>query len=189
MNKIIRDIDPTKIGATLIPGFTLAGSQSSSFATACFQRGTLTSHLLDAEKSGTRVPTENSSTLIAWISEVTKAFRPLEKQLDEIRLETENWNREAEAPSEQAFDDAQALLSRLKMCGFRPDRVVHSAEGGIGFYFRRGRRYADFECSNLGRVTAVVSDGSGNVRAFDVETSFEGHKGAIEKVRAFLLRS
>jgi len=151
------------------------------------QKGTISVPVCEGNgKSATKVKKRVLFLVHDWIRSFGQAFDPIEKSLDRIRLEVETWRRDAPAPNTQAFSDAEALLSRLKIKRFRPDRVLHSAEGGIGFLFRSGRRYADFECSNAGSVTAVVSDGAGHVEAWPVETSFIEQTAAIDKVRAFI---
>jgi len=113
-------------------------------------------------------------------------FDPLYRALEEISECRLVWSRESEPPSEQAIDDARALLARLQAVDFPPERIIPSAEGGIGMFFRSGDKYADFECANAGSITAVVSDGRGTVRAFLVDASFESENRAIAELRGFL---
>jgi hypothetical protein len=126
------------------------------------------------------------NVIIEFTREANLLFDPLFLQLEKIEMERRHWVREGDPPSEQSLDDARALLARLQAVGFAPERVIPSAEGGIGMFFRSGQKYADFECSNQGQITAIVSDGHGDVRAFPVDATFEGENRAIAEIRAFL---
>lgn len=181
------DTRSTEIVATQTTG-PLSGTLGVTlFHTSAHRQssGTQTETVLESANSG---PAEVNivASVKDWVINITNEFRPLEEQLEQIQLETELWARESEAPNERSFEMARVLLSRLKCSGFRPERIVHSAEGGIGVYFRHGNRYADFECANTGTITALTSNGVGDISAFSVDDSFEGYRSAIEKIRAFL---
>jgi hypothetical protein len=115
-----------------------------------------------------------------------EAFEPFHRDLQKLELAAATWRRTFPPPNEQAFSDARVLLRRLEAAQFVPTGIMASAEGGIGIYFRVGTRYADFECSNFGRITAFTSDGTGQVCAMLVEANFEDEIKAINDVRAFL---
>lgn len=140
-----------------------------------------------SKQSATRV--EGVQLSSDWLSRVTASseqFAPLFNGLDQIRLATEQWKRTSPAPSEEALTEARALLGRLQANNLVPQRIMPSADGGIGICFDNGEKYADFECTNDGRITGIISNRNGLVKAFAVDSSFEGETQAIAKVREFL---
>jgi hypothetical protein len=85
------------------------------------------------------------------------AYRARIGELAKLR---DGWNgREAPAPSERAAKLARKTLDRAERMGFKPERIVASAEGGIAVYFMSPdlRRYAYAECYNGGAVIAAMS--------------------------------
>lgn len=143
--------------------------------------------MLFSSQRATRVPYLRVTTeLLSQVTTCSKRFAALFKKLDQIQLATEQWTRTMPKPSEDSLSEARALLGRLRASNFVPSRVMPSAEGGIGICFEDGERYADFECTNDGRITGVISDRKGFVEAFAVDRSFEGESQAIAKVREFL---
>ena len=175
-------------------GHKIAAAQSGaiSMARTPVGRSSGTPPKLSVDSSKPNQSNVNSITeverVLAFIEKISEKFAPLERQLKVLELEAESWTRESEAPSDLAFDNARALLHRLKIDGLKPSRVVPSVEGGIGIVFSDRARYADFECLNTGEVSAVLSDRKGKVEAFEVATDFEGYKHAIKNIREFLSR-
>jgi hypothetical protein len=122
-----------------------------------------------------------------WIENNASFFRPLFQQLEKIADTSQRWTRrETDIPAAVAIDNARAVLSRLQARNVRPQRIIPTAEGGIGIIFETRTRYADFEFANSGAATRVFSDKRGNVEAKAIDLSFEGQNATITDVNEFL---
>lgn len=67
-----------------------------------------------------------------------------------------NWDSYgAPAPNRTSVVNALRILSFMWSLGLPLTSIVPSAEGGIGFCFRSGNRYADIESSNEGEILGV----------------------------------
>lgn len=129
----------------------------------------------------------SAAAMRMWIEDNAKFFRRLFDHLAEIETATADWKRrETEPPSPSALDNARALLARFQASNIRPQRVIPTAEGGIGILFHAGVRYADYECANSGSITSLFSDGNGIVRAQVVHASFEGEEASLAQLAKFL---
>ena len=106
--------------------------------------------------------------------------------LDQMRRVHNNWDSYgAPAPNRVAIQAAQRVLDALQHAGLKPDRIVPSAEGGVGIVFFRGDRYADFECFNDGGVLIGMSDRTGNPIVREVRPD-QPIGPEIERVRRFI---
>lgn len=107
-------------------------------------------------------------------------------KLDSLTALSNNWDSEgADAPNKQSLFFGRKVLESFLHEGLLPTNVAPSVEGGVGFYFISGNKYADIECLNSGEILAVTSD---RVKPADVweissETDIEE---AIKKIRTFL---
>ena len=78
-------------------------------------------------------------------------------QLAEISELEGDWDGlETEAPNSFAIGESIFILLQLEKCGFWPDRVVPSAEGGVGIVFLKNSKQADIEIFNSGETFAGI---------------------------------
>ena len=111
------------------------------------------------------------------------------RRLAEIRHLPADWNGdEILLPNDMAMMNAQKLLNTLMDVSVLPAAIVPSAEGGVGFVFRRGALYADIECLNDGSVLAVTSDRQGQPTAWEVRPDYLGFQHAIGRISSHLWR-
>lgn len=116
-----------------------------------------------------------------------RANDPLRESIDKHQLLPVDWDGQgADPPNQTAAANAELVVDVAREFGLVPDRVVPSVEGGLGVYFRRGRRYGLFECLNTGEVAAVYSDGTGSPAAWDLHPERVEVEQAIEMIQAFL---
>lgn len=73
--------------------------------------------------------------------------------LAEIRSNWDSYG--APSPNSTALDNAARILQHMKPFDLALVSIVPSAEGGVGFCFARGDRYADIESSNDGDIIGV----------------------------------
>jgi len=119
--------------------------------------------------------------------EVFTIFEPLWDRLAgfEAAISKGEWKRYSDPPSDFSLSIAKQILERLSEVAFFPSGITPSAEGGIGIYFEQGRKYADIEVLNSGKLLGVTSDRAGMIAPFEVAPSFEGYDKAITRVREF----
>ena len=105
------------------------------------------------------------------------------RRLRYLRDLSEGWDSYGtEAPNKLAIQRAHVLLNVLMDENLLPHAIAPSAEGGIGFVFRRGQLYADVECLNNGHVLAVISDGQGEPEVWELQGSYLGFQNAIRRI-------
>lgn len=109
----------------------------------------------------------------------------LDRRINVIATFTKDWNSYgSDPPSRKAIELSREYLNRLASLDFLPDRVLPSAEGGVGFVFLEGDKYADIEIFNDGEVYAGISG--------DIIDSWEFSRkdleATIRKIRGFLRR-
>lgn len=114
-----------------------------------------------------------------WVAEFSE-------KLNEMSCLKANWDSYgAEPPNEVALDWARKTLEILSQKEFSPTQITPSVENGIGISFIHNNKYADIECFNEGEILAVISDGQGDVKVWEVEISMLGLSSAIDKIYAF----
>lgn len=114
-------------------------------------------------------------------------FAELFARLEHPDFMRDDWGGHlAEAPNRTAVGHARAILEKLQAMGFAPERLVASADGGAGFYFKAGNRYAIIECLNTGELMAAASDGSGSPRVWSFSDSDANISQTIGEIRGYL---
>jgi len=94
---------------------------------------------------------ENS---VYWKKTILQS-RALSKIADLAGLKS-NWDSYgAPAPNQVAVQNSVRVLSLMAPFDLSMANIVPSAEGGIGFCFTNGNRYADIELSNDGQILGV----------------------------------
>jgi len=117
-------------------------------------------------------------------------MRPLFDTLSRIEagVAKKEWRRGCDAPNAQSLRAARDVLERLMLVGYVPTGITPSAEGGIGIYFERGKKYADIEVLNSGQALGVTSDRvAEKIIPFTISTSQQGYDRAIQRVVEFFL--
>jgi hypothetical protein len=85
-----------------------------------------------------------------------------------------------------AIAGALRVLLGMKSTWIRPERVAASAEGGVGIIYRRGGRFASIESLNSGEIIVLISDGTGNARAWEIDASRENLTSTTQTLREHL---
>lgn len=137
-------------------------------------------------QSGTRGKEYPGVTFATTMLKIGGPFAPFYKDLTTIELELQNWIYDCQAPNGVSLDEGRAMLDRLRSNGILPYRITPSAVGGIGICMRSAERYADIECDNDGLLSVVISDGKGQVDAFEVDPTFAGRTLALTRISTFL---
>ena len=87
----------------------------------------------------------------------SSVWKDLGIRLEEFRDLQDNWDgRGTEAPNEVAFSAARIVFNELMALDLRPDKIVASADNGIGFCFVCGPKYAEIECFNRGSIVVMT---------------------------------
>jgi hypothetical protein len=95
-----------------------------------------------------------------------------------------DWNGyDSEPPSQVARSSARGILLTATTL-IIPNRVVASAQGGVGICFYKGDKYADIECLNTGEILAATSDGKGEPIVWEVAPNRV--KEALERIGHFV---
>ncbi len=111
-------------------------------------------------------------------------FIDARRQLDSMSFLGPNWDSYgADAPSETSRTVAARILGLLESVAFPPARIVPSAEGGVGFCFAEGDRYADIECLNSGEILGAIYRGREEPKVWELEGTEQSIKQAIQQLR------
>jgi hypothetical protein len=95
-----------------------------------------------------------------------------------------NWDSYgAPSPDIDAIENAVRILELMQPLDLETVSIVPSAEGGIGFCFKRKDRYADIETSNGGAILGVRYVGMETPFLIDVDGSDNSIKTALEQIR------
>lgn len=98
-----------------------------------------------------------------------------------------NWDSYgANPPNSTALRWGKTVLEILFNINFPPNRIMPSADEGIGICFINGKKYADIECFNTGEIVAVTSDGQGNPNVWEVNPDREEIKNSLDRIRVYL---
>lgn len=109
------------------------------------------------------------------------------RKIQELKSLPRDWNGlDSEPPTYTAIARAATVLIALESISLRPERVAASAEGGIGIMFRRGRKFASIEFLNSGETVVLTSDGTGNPRAWEIDTSDKSLGLTAETLREYI---
>lgn len=110
--------------------------------------------------------------------------REAELRIYELTMLKSNWDSYgAPGPSQRAFKDALRVLSHMHQFDLERLNIVPSAEGGIGFCFVKGKRYADIEVGNSGEIIGVRYVGMDPPVLIQVDGSDSSIKAALSEVR------
>jgi hypothetical protein len=95
-----------------------------------------------------------------------------------------NWDSYgAPSPDTVAIENAVRILELMQPDDLDVVSIVPSAEGGIGFCFKRKDRYADIETSNGGAILGVRYVGMETPVLIDVDGSDNSIKTALDQIR------
>jgi hypothetical protein len=95
-----------------------------------------------------------------------------------------NWDSYgAPAPNRTAVENALRILSLMWSLGLPLTSIVPSAEGGVGFCFKSGNRYADIESSNEGEIIGVRYVGMEAPVLIEANNTNESLKAALVQIR------
>jgi hypothetical protein len=95
-----------------------------------------------------------------------------------------NWDSYgAPAPNQVAVGNALRILSLMWSLGLQLTSVVPSAEGGVGFCFKSGNRYADIESSNEGEIIGVRYVGMEAPILIEANNSNESLTAALVQIK------
>jgi len=93
---------------------------------------------------------------------------------------------DAVPPSQAAIETAERILAHLRLEMLLPNRVVPSAEGGVGICFIDADRYADIEVFNDQEILGTTYRGKSEPHVWEVTASEESIGEAIKQIRAHL---
>ena len=112
--------------------------------------------------------------------------RALSRLFELTRIRS-NWDSYgAPSPNETAFQNAVRILKLMQPFDLEMANIVPSAEGGIGFCFTKGDRYADIESSNEGEILGVRYVGMAAPVLIQTDGTDVSIKAALEEVRGHI---
>jgi hypothetical protein len=95
-----------------------------------------------------------------------------------------NWDSYgAPAPNKTALENAVRILEHMKPFDLALANIVPSAEGGVGFCFISGDRYADIESSNEGEMIGVRYTGMQTPVLIEMDGTDVSIETALEQIR------
>jgi hypothetical protein len=117
----------------------------------------------------------------------TVLVRKAQSRLFELKGMGSNWDSYgAPSPNETAFRNAVRILKLMQPFDLEMTNIVPSAEGGIGFCFTKGERYADIESSNEGEILGVRYVGMAAPILIQTDGTDVSIKAALEEVRGHI---
>src|SRR5580658_10594043 len=116
--------------------------------------------------------------------QIGQQFEEINTELERVSRLQDGWDSyHASAPSQGAIDIARQLLRLLRAAMLPPNRVVPSAEGGIGICFVDADKYADFEIFNDREILATAYRGRSEPHVWEVSASAGSIEDAIRRIR------
>lgn len=107
--------------------------------------------------------------------------------VDELLNLAPNWNGYgSEAPNKIAAINAKTIVDGLVEIGMTPDRIVASAENGIGIYMKCDARYAIVECLNDGQIVAGLSNRRGFIENWEFAPEPDEVLESLQRISGFL---
>src|SRR5579864_8465718 len=95
-----------------------------------------------------------------------------------------NWDTYgAPVPNQVALENGARVLERMTPIELSIVKIVPSAEGGVGFCFAVGNRYADIESSNEGDILGVKYVGTEMPALIETDGSDPSIDAALQQVR------
>ncbi len=118
---------------------------------------------------------------------VTILYVKAQTQLCLLESLRSNWDSYgAPAPNEAAMGNAVRILEHMTPFDLSTAKIIPSAEGGIGFCFVVGDRYADIEASNDGDILGVRYVGKHTPALIPVDGTGESIEKALAQIRGHL---
>jgi hypothetical protein len=110
------------------------------------------------------------------------------ERLESLATIGSNWDSYgAPAPNSRALTNAYRVLGMLNLFDLTSAKIIPSAEGGVGFCFVRGDRYADIELSNDGEILGVRYAGRATPVLISTDGSDDSIQVAINEIRYHVL--
>ena len=81
---------------------------------------------------------------------------------------------------------ARDILLELHKLNRIPERVVASADDGVGIYITSGKKYAMIECYNDDGIVIGVSDREGAIRNWEITPESQIIRTGLQEALAFL---
>lgn len=115
------------------------------------------------------------------------ALLRLFEKLEELRRLEPDWNGYGSMPpNARAEAYARDILLELHKLNRIPERVVASADDGVGIYITSGKKYAMIECYNDGGIVIGVSDREGDIRNWEILPESHIIRTGLEEALVFL---
>ncbi len=89
-------------------------------------------------------------------------------------------------PNAKAEAHTRDILLELHKLNRIPERVVASADDGVGIYLTSGKKYAIIECCNDGGIVIGVSDRQGDIRNWEITPESHIIRTGLEEALVFL---
>jgi hypothetical protein len=114
----------------------------------------------------------------------TILFNKAQLELCSLARLKNNWDSYgAPAPNDAALENAARILEHMKPFDLTLANIVPSAEGGVGFCFAIGDRYADIESSNEGDILGVRYTGMQPPVLIETDGTDASIEAALEQIR------
>lgn len=108
-------------------------------------------------------------------------------KLEELCRLDPDWNGYGSMPpNATAKAHARDILLELHKLNRIPERVVASADDGVGIYITSGKKYAMIECYNDGGIVIGVSDREGDIRNWEIIPESHIIRTGLEEALVFL---
>lgn len=121
------------------------------------------------------------------IGEPETSLRALFKKIGELRKLEHDWNGYgSEPPNLTAESHAQIVVDCLFELDISPERIIASAENGIGIYVKKAKRYAIIECLNDGEIVIGLSDRQGHIKNRELTPEYDDVRESLEWMSEFL---
>jgi len=114
----------------------------------------------------------------------TRLLQRTYSKLQDLSMLRSNWDSYgAPSPNRNACDNALRILKSMKLADLEVLNVVPSAEGGVGFCFKKLDRYADIEALNDGTILGVRYVGMETPVLINVDGSDQSISAGLEEIR------
>lgn len=132
-------------------------------------------HATDAARRGRQIHIPTSAP--------HQDYSRFHEDIARLRQLKANWNGYgSESPNAVAAEHARRILDELSLHAREPDRIVASAENGIGVYITGRAKYAIIECFNDGDIVVGVSDRRGHIRNWNLPPEPAEIKQSLEEI-------
>ncbi len=159
-----------------------AGMEKSSFVIPLPEDNAVGSAGLELSANGKRQLDHVLSGSVFWAAKDLQGRA--QSKLWKLSQLGSNWDSYgAPAPNTLSIQNAARILELMKPFDLDMATIVPSAEGGVGFCFVQGDRYADIESSNDGEMIGVRYTGADTPILIEVDGSSDSIEAALEAVR------